>query len=282
MEDSGDAVELIELDSDDAEENADVAAEDPGAVAYLGEPRSYPSLLVAPLLNAAGLAQVSPTSTYVGLTRAEGAEEGHPEDLRPTGRPTFIRVIPGDHLLAAGMVRLLLADGVRRVLVAADDEAYGQSLSELFLARAGTDIEVVADGADALVYSGSVHDITEELMGEAGVPVYAFDGVADPDFLEDLPVEIASRLKVVTAAADPLESAASVLRRLPDRGRHTLYGYEAARLAIDAAVASEGDREGTLLRILATRDRDSVLGRYSIEPSGDTTLERVGVLTAPF
>jgi branched-chain amino acid transport system substrate-binding protein len=54
-----------------------------------------------------------------------------------------------------------------------------------------------------------------------------------------------------------------------------LYGYEAMRLALDAAAS--GTREGAIDAVFATRDRDSVLGRYSIDGKGDTTLSTYGV-----
>src|SRR3984957_4432882 len=49
--------------------NARMAAADPRAVYYIGEFNSGASQVSTPILNQAGLAQVSPAGTYVGLTR---------------------------------------------------------------------------------------------------------------------------------------------------------------------------------------------------------------------
>ena len=48
------------------------------------------------------------------------------------------------------------------------------------------------------------------------------------------------------------------------------YGYEAMALARDA-MAAGGDRAGVVAALRSTRDRDSPLGRYSIDEHGLTT-----------
>ena len=59
------------------------------------------------------------------------------------------------------------------------------------------------------------------------------------------------------------------------------FGYEAMALALDAINRAGGptpDHRAAIAQALfATRDRDSVLGRYSIDADGDTTLRRFGV-----
>ena len=58
---------------------------------------------------------------------------------------------------------------------------------------------------------------------------------------------------------------------------YALYGYEAMSLvlaAIRASGAHGNDRQVVTAHLLATRDRDSVLGRYSLQPDGETTLAR--------
>src|SRR5262249_31122232 len=58
---------------------------------------------------------------------------------------------------------------------------------------------------------------------------------------------------------------------------YALYGYEAMSVvlaAIRAAGAHGNDRAAVTARLRATRARDSVLGRCSIRPDGETTLVR--------
>jgi branched-chain amino acid transport system substrate-binding protein len=52
------------------------------------------------------------------------------------------------------------------------------------------------------------------------------------------------------------------------------------RLALDAIERSQtGDREDIVKALFATEDRPSVLGTYSIDDNGDTTLTDYGVYT---
>lgn len=69
-------------------------------------------------------------------------------------------------------------------------------------------------------------------------------------------------------------------RREYDRepGRYAAYGYEAMAVVVDSIKrAGEGgaDRTEVIDAFLATADRDSVLGTYSIESTGETTLDRM-------
>ena len=51
-------------------------------------------------------------------------------------------------------------------------------------------------------------------------------------------------------------------------------------LSLDAIERSEtGERADVLKAVFATKDRDSVLGKYSIDANGDTTLGAYGAYT---
>ena len=54
---------------------------------------------------------------------------------------------------------------------------------------------------------------------------------------------------------------------------YAVYGYEAGRVTLDAiARAGKKDRLAILDAVAATRDFDGVLGTWSFDPNGDTTL----------
>jgi branched-chain amino acid transport system substrate-binding protein len=63
---------------------------------------------------------------------------------------------------------------------------------------------------------------------------------------------------------------------------YAIYGYEAMGLMLDALKratsngASSPDRAKVVAALFATKDRQSVLGTYSIDPNGDTTLTDYG------
>ena len=61
-------------------------------------------------------------------------------------------------------------------------------------------------------------------------------------------------------------------------GPYAAYGYEAMALVLDAIERAGGeaeDRSAVLDELLATADRDSVLGTYSITAIGNTTLDAI-------
>jgi branched-chain amino acid transport system substrate-binding protein len=63
-------------------------------------------------------------------------------------------------------------------------------------------------------------------------------------------------------------------------GPYALYGYEAMTLVLDAirsAGARGNDRQTVVDGVFATTNRKSVIGRYSIEANGETTLPTYGV-----
>jgi branched-chain amino acid transport system substrate-binding protein len=65
-----------------------------------------------------------------------------------------------------------------------------------------------------------------------------------------------------------------------EAGPYVLYGYETMRVVLDAirsAGARGNDRQVVIARFFATRNRDSVIGRYSMQADGETTLARYGV-----
>jgi branched-chain amino acid transport system substrate-binding protein len=49
------------------------------------------------------------------------------------------------------------------------------------------------------------------------------------------------------------------------------------KVVLGAIDSGAGDPTATIKAFFATRDRDSVLGRYSIDSDGDTTLATYGV-----
>jgi branched-chain amino acid transport system substrate-binding protein len=73
---------------------------------------------------------------------------------------------------------------------------------------------------------------------------------------------------------------AAYRRRFGSEGNaYALYGYEAMSVALEAirqAGPSGNDRQTVVDKFFATKNRDSVLGRYSMQPNGETTLSRYG------
>ncbi len=108
----------------------------PKAVYYIGEFNSGASEVSIPILNQAGIPQVSPANTYVGLTTNEpGSAPGEPQKYYPTGKRTYLRIVPRDTIQAAAGLADdeagRLHEGRRRQR----QDAYGAGLADA--ARAG-------------------------------------------------------------------------------------------------------------------------------------------------
>ena len=85
--------------------DAKKAAQDTSTIAYLGDYNSGATAISLPLINAAGILQLSTASPYVGLTSSYDAGQDEPERFYPSGRRTFARLQPGDIAQAAAQVR---------------------------------------------------------------------------------------------------------------------------------------------------------------------------------
>jgi len=118
--------------------NAHRAVSDPGAVYYIGEFSSAASEVSIPILNQAGLAQVSPSNTYVGLTTSDpGSVTGEPQRYYPTGARTYLRIIPRDTVQAAAGLLAMRQAGCTRAAIAHDGEPYGAGLAASLEAQKG-------------------------------------------------------------------------------------------------------------------------------------------------
>jgi branched-chain amino acid transport system substrate-binding protein len=93
-------------------DNAVAAARDPETVAYIGELDSGATELSLPILNQAGIVELTPGSGYPGLTdRVAGVTAaGEPGRYYPHGGPTLLRLIPDDVVEAAAIVDFLKHD----------------------------------------------------------------------------------------------------------------------------------------------------------------------------
>jgi branched-chain amino acid transport system substrate-binding protein len=112
--------------------NARRVAGDPAAVAYIGEFNSGCSEVSIPILNTAGIPQISPANTYVGLTTSlPGSAPGEPQKYYPTGKRTYLRIVPIDSIQAAAGLIAMKNAGCTKVAVANDKEAYGAGLATL-------------------------------------------------------------------------------------------------------------------------------------------------------
>ena len=74
--------------------------------------------------------QISPSNTYVGLTRSEGADKGEPDKYYPSGKRTYGRVVPADHIQAAAQVTYQKDQGCKKTYILNDKEVYGKGIAD--------------------------------------------------------------------------------------------------------------------------------------------------------
>jgi branched-chain amino acid transport system substrate-binding protein len=298
--------------------NARKAAQDDATAAYIGEFNSGASAVSIPILNEAGVPQISPANTAVGLTSDEpGADAGEPDKYYPTGQRNYVRIVPKDTIQAAALVTLMKEDGCTKVQLTNDKEVYGAGLGrniEIAAEEQGLDIisndaidknapnyrslaqKAKAAGADCFVFSGITANNAVQLYKDfaAALPdakLYGPDGVAESGFVDPkeggIPADVASKLQVSVATLSPDEyppegqeffSQFEEKYNEPNPDPYAIYGYEAMRLALDAIERSgSGNKEDIVAALFDTKDRSSVLGTYSIDENGDTTLTDYGI-----
>jgi branched-chain amino acid transport system substrate-binding protein len=297
--------------------NARKAAQDKSTAVYLGEFNSGASAVSIPILNEAGIAQISPSNTQVGLTTNDpGSNPGEPDKYYPTGTRNYARIVPKDTIQGAALVTLLKEDGCTKVQLVNDKEVYGAGLArniELAGKAQGTTFtsneaidknapnyrslaqKAASAGADCMIFAGITANNAAQVFKDfaAALPnakLYGPDGVADTGFAspkDGIPADVAARTKVTIATLSPdqyppqgQEFFKSYSQKFGEQNPspYAIYGYEVMQLALDAIKRSKTAQKADVVKALfSTKDRKSVLGTYSIDANGDTSLTDYGV-----
>jgi branched-chain amino acid transport system substrate-binding protein len=307
-----------QADEGEGLQNARTAAGDKTTIGYLGEYNSGISKVVIPVLNKAGVAQISPANTYVGLTTDEpGSEQNEPEKYYPTGKRTYARVVPKDTIQGAALAKAAKDEGCKSIRIWNSKTTYSAGLSRnVEMSAKAIDLKVEGnDGidpeapnyeslaakikADCFVWTGEIEFNGTQVLKDAAsagddIKLFAGDGnclnaSADPE--KGVPPEIADRFKCTIATLDPKKFGPEGKKFFADFSKkfnekspdpYAIYGYESMALMLDAikrATESGGDltRQKVVDELLSTKNRDSVLGTYSIDENGDTSLTDYGL-----
>ena len=254
--------------------NARKAAQDDSAVAYIGEFNSGASAISMPILNEAGLAQISPANTAVGLTTDEaGADEGEPDKYYPTGERHYSRIVPKDTIQGAALATLMKEEQCTKIFILNDKEVYGAGLSRNIegsaeeqglevLGNEGIDpkapnfrslaSKIKSAGADCFVFSGITANGAVQLYKDVAsalpeAKLFGPDGVAESGFSDPkeggIPENVASRVLVTVATLSPDEYPPEGQKFFEDFEKtygeknpdpYAIYGYEAMQLVLDA------------------------------------------------
>jgi branched-chain amino acid transport system substrate-binding protein len=274
-------------------DNARTAIQDTTAIAYLGEATPGASGDSLGINNGQDLLQVSPTDTAQALTQASPAVPGSPdlyyESLKSYGR-TFARLVPTTALEARALVSLVQSLGVSRLAVLDDGSDYGKALASAVKSDAGASISVTSSpsAANAVLYAGSsasgaARAFTQAIETSPAVKLFAPSALAEQSFISSLPAAAQRALYVSTpgfyknlsAAGQKFESDFKAsFGHAP--APQAIFGYEAMAsvLAVLREAGSAASNRATVVSdYLALKNRSSVLGTYSINSAGDTSLD---------
>jgi branched-chain amino acid transport system substrate-binding protein len=289
------------------------AAQDKSTIAYLGEFNSGATAISLPILNEANILQISPSNTYVGLTRAEGADKGEPDKYYPAGKRTYGRVVPADHIQAAAQVTYQKDEGCKKTYILNDKEVYGKGIAVQVenigkaqgLQIAGNDgidtkaanfrtvaAKIKASGADCMFFGGITQNKGVQVFKDVHaanptMKLFGPDGVAESAFSSKVGSSVEKMTYITNPTLDPKlypPAAQDFFTKYKEKfgadpEPYAIYGYEAmkvALLAIQNAGDKGNDRQAVIDAFFKIKDRDSVLGKYSIDENGDTTLTDYG------
>jgi len=300
-------------------QNARKAVSDPTTIAYLGEYNSGATKISLPILNQAGIGQVSPSNTYVGLTtNRPGSEPGEPDKYYPSGKRTYARVVPADNIQGAALATAAKNDGCKSIEIWNSKTTYSTGLArnlQQSAAKLGLKVEgnvgidpkaanyrsqAAAIKSDCFVFTGEIESNGVQAVKDVGtahptIKLYGGDGVVLNDFAnpsKGLPTAIGARFKGTIATLDPTQFNAvgkqffanyKSTYHTGNPDPYAIYGYESMSLILDAikrdtaANGGKASRSGVYKQLLATKNRQSVLGAYSIDANGDTTLTDYGL-----
>jgi branched-chain amino acid transport system substrate-binding protein len=271
--------------------------------------------MLATLNRAPGgpLAAISGGNSYVGLTRSgPGTVAGEPERYHPTGTRGYARLSPTDDVQGTANALFAERNGSRRAYVLNDGGSYGRGLAEAFEEAAGRlGLEIVgsarwegrasgygplaarirSERPDTVFIAGEVTSNGPTLVADLaarlgrGVQLMAGDSFNSPGLL----VEAAG------SGAEGFVNSIAVVpnRMLPPAGRafaseftkrftqrpccYSVHDAQGALMLLDAIAMSGGDRSRVAEAVMSSDVRGGLLGDFSIDRNGDTTLTQIAM-----
>lgn len=288
--------------------NADKAIKDPSVVMYVGPYNSGAAKISMPKLNQARLLQISPGATWPGLTKPGTGEPNEPRIYRPSGKIHFFRVVPADDLQGAVAAKWATDMGAKKSFIVHDRELYGKGIASIFEKTAKKlGLQVLGvEGIDAkssnyrslatkirqlnpdVVYFGGLTQsnggqFAKDLrsagyQGKLMVP----DGCFEKAFIEAAGKENVEGNTFATFGGVPpseltgkgkvfYENYKKKFNAEPEP--YAAYGYESTKAFLDAlSRAKSADREALIKAVSEIKDFDGVLGTWSFNENGDTTM----------
>jgi branched-chain amino acid transport system substrate-binding protein len=295
-------------DAGQCKRNARAYVSTTSVVGVIGPFISGCAALQIPIVSrrAAGpLALISPSNTYVGLTRGRDALALYPDDVR-----SYARVVTHDTAQAAAAAQIAQRLGAQRVAVLAQrgvDDEYVAALTPAFRATARSlGIEertfdwpsqerytelaasIAAFDPQAVYLVGLPEGNADTLIQDvkAALPDVAIitpDSFAAPDTADELG-PIGDGLITTVPGIPPSELPPAGQRFLREFGSQTgspgtgpPEAAQATEILLDAIGRSDGTRASVVEEVFATKVENGILGSFTIDQFGDIDPAPVGV-----
>ena len=255
--------------------------------------------------DAGPLALISPSNTFIGLTRTAFAKPLYPDGVR-----SYLRVVTHDEAQGAAAAHLARRLGARRAVVVnqslRDDYVRGLTVSFLRAARtlglATTQFEwelrerytelaasVAAVRPDVVYLVGLPNENGKTLVEDLrdalpGVRLFAPDSFAADDIAEELGP--AGEGMLVTVPGIPAEVLPPAGKRflgalgpafVDPSGPDVPEAAQAAEVLLDAIARSDGTRASVVEELFATKVENGILGSFSFDRFGDIDPAPVGI-----
>ena len=276
---------------------------DPEMVGIVGPLNSSVGQVIQPVIDSAGIAEVSPANTNPTLTRGAKPDE----DPQRTYK-SYFRTCATDDVQGPFAAKYLLDKGIKEVGTINDKKTYGQGLvaafSKYYEANGGKIVaaetinpedkdfsavisKVKGASPKAVYYGGEFPQagpLSQQMKaGGLKVPLMGGDGIYDGNFIKlagkDSDGDLATS---VGAPTETLESAKKFVDAYTaadypeDYAAYGAYAYDAANAIIEAlkvstkdAADAEATREGTI-EALSSVSFDGATGPVSFDEYGDT------------
>ena len=289
--------------------NADQAIKDADVMVYIGTYNSGAAKVSMPKLNQSDILMVSPANTWPGLTKPGKGDPGEPEKYRPSGKINYVRVVPADDMqgpVGADWAKKL---GLTKVFILDDREVYGKGIADLFHARAeelklailgheGIDAQaqefkplmtkIKSQGPQLIYFGGTTQTKAGQLVKDmlaVGLDAKFMcpDGCFEDAFIESAGAANLEGRALITFGGLPAEKLTGKGKtfvekyqkqfgKLPEA--YAAYGYESGKVALEAIRrAGKKDRNAIRAAALSIRNFEGVLGTWSFDKNGDTTLK---------
>jgi DNA-binding SARP family transcriptional activator/ABC-type branched-subunit amino acid transport system substrate-binding protein len=297
--------------------DAHAYADDPSVIGVIGPLDSPCARVEVPIADRApggALAMISPTNTYVGLTRAGPDTAPHePGRYYPSGLRNYARIIAPDDVQAAADALLAKRLGAHRVYVVNDQpgNGYGPGLATAFtLTARRLGLRVAGSGTwrfphprPALLAARAARLHAQAVFlgtgaiddPQIGTLIRTLDTRAIRVIAPDAFSEFAKLVQFAGAAAQDVTVSVPGLptSRFPQAGKkfvtafgravgqtptqYSVYTAQATLVLLDAIAHSNGTRNSVRGNLFTTKIKDGIIGNFAINKNGDTTVGAVTI-----